>query len=1177
MNTMPRIAPLVKGFLVLLALLATVAVLAQGDANADRINALQKMQVDLDAQALATKQQLQQALVEQYRAKKTAAPVALTDMQFSIPRLKAPPTIDGAIDEQEWAGAVAVPVSGYGSLIERPNSVFYLGWDPDFLYVAQRYPFLPNEKPARLNREPKRDNVGYGETCVEFFVDRKSSGSHTSRCRYQFMGNASGNRWEREDQFEIGQNWVGWDGEWQYKQRITADGKYWEVEMAIPRKTLYQADPIKDGDVWWLGMATDPMYNFPWSGWYGWNIPATFRSDMPEIRLAHPERTITHGKRLAFDMGITNTTTQPFTATVVGRLTTPGAKPEDVPLVFKTLQVTLAPGQHQDLHVDELADKLKDLTPYTLSVIVLKEGKSIYTWSNGVQFNSPDNKAGLEYKPDPNPWRVWSAYAPLSNFVKVGVDKYDLPNRDEVKKATYRITAEGKDTVLSSGEITTFNYEVGEQKIPLPASMAPGKYDCTVTLLNDAGGELGTRKLSFERKDPKQFRWLKNRIGEEDVLLKPFEPLSMKDGVIHGYQKEITLAGTGLPATIKARETNLLSSPIYLRGQWRGEPFTVEGIKKSLHLDTASKTQVNYLARAAGGPLLVNTDYHLEYDGTAKITLHLKPAQKDTRVQLDALQLVIPFTKEASTYMMANGLDFRASNRVGKIPGEGKVGTVWSSRDVPYQKMTVGSFVPIVHVGNRSCGLTWFAGNDQGWWPSEKKPAIEMVRTDDGRIDLVCNFASEPVEFGDERVITFGLCTVPTRPGSDYKGACVVPGFGFEEETGKWDPTVSKERVYARQYPDNMKKWNEVNDVVTRLNDSIMPYTEQSPADYFTDDWNYLSAEWDGNPFCASVNDYRLYWTERWIKEGKLDGYYMDNVCARMNYNTHIGNAYELPDGRVQPGFDLWEERDYVKRLRTVFQKYRPAAMICIHNTEFQFAPILSFADYAMGGEMQTPWGGGPDWMDMWSRDYMDVQFNQYLWGYHLGHLYHVDDRTFVDDLGNQDPSAAAKAHRTIMASMLTHGMEHFGNMMPFYQTLKKLPGGLEFVPSWDARGLFKIADGDPDLDVSIYRNPGALLVIVANYAKTPKNAAVWLDFPKLINFPGLLERRINVDFEDWTHPGASSKDNDSANAIFGRVGWAREQQNTLRMANTMTIPVQARDFRAFLIMNVPVAQATGF
>ncbi len=251
--------------------------------------------------------------------------------------------------------------------------------------------------------------------------------------------------------------------------------------------------------------------------------------------------------------------------------------------------------------------------------------------------------------------------------------------------------------------------------------------------------------------------------------------------------------------------------------------------------------------------------------------------------------------------------------------------------------------------------------------------------------------------------------------------------------------------------------------------------------------------------------------------------------------------------------------------------------MICMHQIDFQFAPVLSYADYALGGELPAPWGGGPDWMDMYSRDFMDVQCNQYLWGYHLGNLLNFDDKSFVDDLGQADPAAAAKAQRTITASMATHGLEYFGSMTTNYRMLKKLAGGLEFIPGWAANGRWKLSDGDPDLDVAVYHNASALLVIVANYGRTRKNASVWLDFPKLIGLPGPLERRINVDFEDWNKPGPNGEAVDPANKQLSLLGTARDQQNTLFMSNTMTIPVEARDYRAFLIMNAPVAQGAGY
>ncbi len=794
MNTRSHFITLATALLLFSGLLGMRTAGVADDATpADPVSALQTQQQALETQLTTVKTQLHQALVEQYRTAQALNPAPITAMQFYLPHLKQAPVIDGVIDDKEWAGAIAVPISGDGCLIARPGAVFYLGWDGDSLYVAQRYPLLPFETPVRLNREPGHGNVDSGDTRVELFIDRNSNGSVPSPCRYQFVGNAVGNQWEREEQYAIGQNRLGWGGAWQYKQRVTPDGKYWEAEMAIPRKTLFQLDPLHDGEVCRLGLATDPMYNYPRSGFDGWSIPATLKDDTPEIRLAHPEKSL-NGKRVAFDLSITNTTAAPFTAEVVARLMKVGAKADEPPVYeYKSpTPVTLDPDGHSDVNVDAGFITVEEHTPYTLAIMVLREGKSVYTWSTTVRYGDAGNTIGLDYHPDPNPWHAWCAYAPLSNFVKLGVDKYDLPNAGAVKKVRYRITPLSSSDLIANGEFGVFNYDRAETRVSLPDNLAAGSYKCTLTLLDDAGAGLGEQTTTFERKDNFKLRWLDNHIGDNDRVLKPFTPLSVQDGVIRGYAKTITLAGTGLPATITARGIRLLASPIYLRGQWHNEPFSVEGVRKAPIEGDLSETQVNYSARGTGGPLQVKTEYHLEYDGTAKITLHLTPLVKGGRAELDYLQLVIPFTQDGAGYMMVNGLDSRFANRVGPIPGAGTTGTVWTSRDVPGQQMTVGSFIPVVHVGNRSSGLTWFSDSDQGWWPSEKKPAIEMARTADGRIDLIFNLASEPVEFGGERVITFGLCTVPTRPSSDYKSPLCMPGFGLDQQTGKWDPRPAR-------------------------------------------------------------------------------------------------------------------------------------------------------------------------------------------------------------------------------------------------------------------------------------------------------------------------------------------------------------------------------------------------
>ena len=77
-----------------------------------------------------------------------------------------------------------------------------------------------------------------------------------------------------------------------------------------------------------------------------------------------------------------------------------------------------------------------------------------------------------------------------------------------------------------------------------------------------------------------------------------------------------------------------------------------------------------------------------------------------------------------------------------------------------------------------------------------------------------------------------------------------------------------------------------------------------------------------------------------------------------------------------------------------------------------------------MGGENPLPVMGTPDYMDMYPRAWMDVMYNQPLWGYQLSHLFHFDYPSFKTDSGDFQSPAALKSLRTMMASMLVHGVE---------------------------------------------------------------------------------------------------------------------------------------------------------
>ncbi|MDX9868544.1 MAG: DUF6067 family protein [Kiritimatiellia bacterium] len=1156
----------------------------------------------------AAKKQLA-AAKRQAAQEKSQGPAQPDATQFMIPKLTAAPKIDGAVDAAEWAGAVGVPLPAWKGgtvMLKRPGATVYLGWDGEHLFGAQRLALREGERLVRLCREPRRDNVAPHESAIEFFVDRKSQGSHGSACRWQFMGNASGNRFEREDQYEIGQNFVDWDGEWQYAQRVTPDGKYWEVEFAIPRKTVYQSEPLRDGDVWWIGVAADLHRPWTWNGYYGYGTRATFREALPEIRMSHPQRSL-ELRGIGFDLSVRNTTAAPFEGRLVYRLYSKDRDPAKQRVVFEgTRPIGLAPGAARTFDVRDAVEA--HAQGGRIAVSVECGGQPVYTWSTAVDYADPEADYGLAFVPDKAAFALKTAYNPLSNYVRFEADTYDFAQAGAVASARCAVGSRADGKSLAEGRITAFPFGKGEVRVDVPAALEPGEYPCSVELLDAAGKTLARESASFVRKDhKKEFPWLTgNRIGEQDEVLPGFAPLSVRGDTVKGFRKEIVVNGSALPERITAAGVPLLRSPVVLEGEADGAPFALAPARRRPELRKSSETRARYRGEAAGGPLAASVVSEWEYDGTCKVELTLTPAKGRATARFDRLRLVVPFTAEGGVSYMANGENMRLSNQAGLIPKPGaperlagvanwlpgapESGAVWNSTSVRKQAMTVGSFVPFMWVGNLRGGLTWFADSDEGWWPTDKVPAIEIRRDGEGRASLVLNLAGEAAELTGPRRIVFGLHVNPVREPGEAKGSRLV--FGYLKESGRWDGKTLPQ-AFARRYPDNLELNRKYVGRCHRFNSLFGPYTEMSWMDFETDVAEYFREEWDrgglGGPLhVKSSLDYLLWLTDRWIRDAGLDGFYFDNVFNRINYNTHAGTAYRLPDGRVQPGYNLWGMRDHIKRIRGVLAQRKGGApfYLCIHNTRFQFAPILGFANVAMGGEMPTPRGDNPrqgDWMDMHPREFMTVMYNQPLWGYRLSHLYHFRSDSYLNEFGEPDAAAALKAHRGAMASMLINGVEFFqGNnygafLQPQFQLLKQAAGGeLRFQPGWDSDGLFRLEPADSELDAALWRGENHVLLVVCNWSKKAKTAGVWLDFPKLLRLPEPLRQRVMMDFEtlEGFKPWSTGGDGLLAAREFPDDPLPkldRDADPTLNIPNTLRLKVAPRDFRAVLIGNLPL------
>ncbi len=1102
--------------------------------------------------------------------------------RFDIPRFHVSPKIDGILSPGEWDSAIEIPTTATSStwlMKERPGARFMIGYDSDYFYMAGITPLRPGEKMLRLCRSPEPDNVNCLENSVELYIDRSSFGSHQSLCRWQFMGNGSGNKYEREDQHQIGQNHIDWNGKWHFSQSLDPSGKYWYAEMAIPRQTVYQNAALKDGDIWKIGFAANLQNPWTFSGFYRWNIPVRFTEDAPAVKLFNILDIILK-RKISFGLKIQNLKKE-----LNGRVCFIMRNANGGQEVFRQeWPLKAAAGtvfEQQFCH--DFSSGVKDMQNYAMSIIVNDGERDIYVWTRNIRFGDPANKIGVKYEAPASAFPVSVQYAPVSNAINITADKYDLPQNKTIIKALIEVRKKDKRQIIASGEISKFSYDKGEITLPVPKLM-PGEYTVRVSMLDQQKRITATQEKNFNVRDLKEFPWIGNQLGMERIVPSIFQPLSAKGDILHAYRKTIQTGNSGLPRQITVTGQKLLSAPISISGTMGGKDFTLREVNFGKNLISADAFGAEYSGQLAANGINAEVKSCWEYDSTAKVVIIFSPAKPEGKVLFERLSMRIPFTSESSLNFMTCGLNMRLSCHAGRIPAG--PGQVWTSKEVPAQKMTKGSFVPIVWLGNRSCGLTWFAEGDRDWWVDDDKPALEIVRRKDGGADLFIHFAANGGILDRKRTIEFGLNINPVRKLSEHRQSALT--FGYYRERGLWVPGKSKRHEFALRYPQSPEKSRALSNFFHQFGEIYAPYTEMTDMDIPEDEAEYFAAEFRGRQLMVfptkTFTEAAVYWSEKAMRECGIDGYYFDNLFLRMSDSPANSRAYYLEDGRIQGAYCIWAWRDHIRRLRVLAEKnLGPGKFrLCIHNTRFQFAPVMGFADLAMGGEMETPRMGTPDFMAMYPRDFMEVMYNPGLWGYKLSHLYHFDYHSYRDRYGNWDKGAADKVHRSAVGTMLLHGVEFFHNLeyrrnldlLTKYRLFKKLAGkSLQFIPWWESSDFFQMLSSPDKCGVSAWKSKNGLLFVLTNFSEKEQIIRTCVDFPKMLDVPQSGDVRMVLDFETMSPPGhIFEKQLQVPNKFPGNTP---ERQSMIK--NIMRVKVPPRDFRLIYVHNTAPAHGVQF
>jgi hypothetical protein len=945
---------------------------------------------------------------------------------YQVPYAVEAPKIDGVINEDEWQYAVKLP-SG-GPMVRQAE--FMITWREDAIYIAQRSPLRPGEVPLCRFRDSKVGTSCHDDTCEVYIkTDQEGKWKRVPEFFQTIFGPADNVFFHMDNQYSIGQKVLTWDPGWISKNRITPDGKFWETECRIPVKNYYYKGDLKNGTVW--NICFNRNWKRPWQwGGIDYKMPAAkavFRKNIPAVELSNIGE-LNAGK--VDPVLKINPLGKDFDGTAEFKIVQEDSSKKEKVVLDKSFLVDFKGGKTVKVGDFASSDLLKGKSGFLTVIIKRKDGKTFFRWDH--IFKEGDLK-GAEFVPSKDAFFVDILSNPVKNLSYIQADYYELSKSLREAVVSSRISIAGQSGKEIMGlDCKPKDFSLSGQLL-WPKNLKPGNYEYQVVLYDKDGKELKKVNKPFANFDlKKEFPWWGNNIGMEKILLEPWTQVIASKEMVKVWARDISFADTGFLKQLNSKKEDLLAAPISLIAKDAdGKILKLKG--DGIKLLDNSQFIAKHQGGVSGDGLKVKVLSETEFDGCVKVIMEIEPEAKS--IELSELALEIPFRKEAAKYLRASHESIRLNIFAGNTP-EGK-GVVWDSKSINVgHPMTVGSFAPYIWLGAEERGMCFFADSDEGWFPSEKRAAEEVIRKDDSVI-LRVNFISEKSLISGKRKIVFGLMANPVKPLTKSKLGFEGMFFGGDRRFGRFDPKSKVGRGTQCQVPHPMLEdvSREKIKAYRAKGVAVSPYLAHTDTPAIDQkEWKCFSGAWTSNEpgaikphnlrIVRSLADYQVYNYDQWMKTCNISGFYIDNIYCNMTRNADMGPAYRLPDGRIQPGFMIWENREYIRRLQTVLQMrgVKPRAL-WLHMTNHVLLPVLSFCDDTLQGEDRAIEPGGANHIQQWPQADLVTSCYSPAFGWRCHFLgswrVELNDKAW-DKLG--DPGAA-KVSRGIVASLWPLGM----------------------------------------------------------------------------------------------------------------------------------------------------------
>jgi hypothetical protein len=1129
-----------------------------------------------------------------------AAPTTEDISAVAVPRLTRAPVIDGVIGADEWRSAAAIsgPVSqGKEIILPRPTT-FFLGWDAEHFYLACRTYIRPGYKP-RIPHGRSEGLASVFDDGLELVIkpQGKNLNAEDAGAAYKLFINALGHVGDLT-RLELGQQLKNWGPKLKAAAQITAPGtapdggSWWELEMSGSLADFNQHGPNRAGDPWKIMLGIN---HFP--VWMQARIPCTgsyFESDgagYTRLQLVENEPAI------QFTMDSLTNLTRHAVAALTVRAFNPGMQAATARVevnvadkIIKEQDLVLPPGGQAELALNE---PLPAGVTNGLLRVVAKRGEQLLLNYVG-RFDTATDYSwmmGLVPPPKTNEFAFAVEFNPARNLALISGDTYYLPNPAAAKQLDFTIKSAAGQT-LASGVITNVAEWYLRDFVTLP-NLPPGKHTAEATLTLKDGTILGPMTNTIEKLDEAQAfpAWWGKNFGNVERVLPPFTALRRQGNRVSCWGREYTLSALGLPAALVSQGQPVLAAPARIVVTRAGREEVVP--LGPAEITEATDWRVRFTGKARGAGLDFHAQGWIEQDGLVYVELTYTP-QGGQPVKVDALRLEFPVANAEAEGLLCIGPGNNFSSHTAKLLPRQPRGRLWSTLETGRtgSGMTVGSFYPTVWIGNDRRGLLWWADNDQGWFPDDEVPAHEAVRADAKAVVLRNNLIGKPVTVDGAHTVRFSYNATPFKPllagwrswAAKEDGTFFTPHRSLRKDSQTGEPVnkggrqrnwIHPESRYPEEWSDlwARQKTNTVElgfpgaDAYARARLPFDPYAARNGREWGHMSfalhgygektleghlYKYFGAEWqtDIETWNPSFVDYAMYLFSRAFREGGVHSTYWDLTFPILSQNLIGGLAYRLPDGRLQRGYNGWNQRHFFMRLHALADE-NGLLPGCngVHSTHAYVLVAIPWVDAVLDGERN--WNldlSDNDWTDYYRQERMRVMSSPHNWGLGICWMGNLDTK-------DRAKRSLGKIKQGEYVWMFDSWINPYVSPGPTRMPEPALDWGLNsadaiYVPYW--RNELARPD-NPNVLVSVWRMPGEgrALFGIYNYDRAKTN-----DVTIKLNLRGL-----NLPAGDWLmrdlyQPVGEASQFDPRKGTLRVTGLAPHR---IRLVGLGTIPPAAR------------------